>query len=304
MYLVYKGEGENMEKISLQAMAKINLGLDVLRRRENGYHDVKMIMQTVGLYDTLTFMRKSEPGIVITTDDINLPAGEDNLIYKAVDMMIKRYDIREGVSVRLEKRIPIAAGMAGGSTDAAAAFVGMNLLFDLKQDVETLKKMAVTLGADIPYCIQGGTALSEGIGELLTPLKTPPACSVVIIKPDLSVSTKFVYENLKLDGLKHPDIDTMMEALKEEDLERMCKEMGNVLETVTIKEYPVIEEIKGMLKEAGAVNSLMSGSGPTIFGIFTDVGEAQKAAQMVEVSFPGCRSFITEFVDKAQVVVG
>lgn len=296
---------KNSDKISIQAMAKINLGLDVLRRRENGYHDVKMIMQTVKLYDTLTFTRDHQPGIRITTDDVTIPTGEDNLIYKAADMMLSTYGIQEGVSIELKKQIPVAAGMAGGSTDAAAAFIGINKLFEINADVETLKKMAVNLGADIPYCIEGGTALSEGIGEVLTPLNNPPECFVVIVKPDIGVSTKYVYDNLNLNQVeKHPDIDAMMEAIKQGNLIELCEGMGNVLETVTIKAFPVIDDIKVLLKSKGALNSLMSGSGPTVFGIFGNKDVAKAAVKEVKNEFGDCRVFLTEFIEKSQIVIG
>ena len=177
-----------MEKTERRAYAKINLGLDVLRRRENGYHDVKMVMQTVGIYDELTF-EKIKEGIIVTTDKEELPTDKGNLIYRAAELLTEKYQIREGIRISLKKNIPIAAGMAGGSTDAAAVFHGMNTLFNLHMDEKTMREEGVKIGADVPYCIMGGTALSEGIGEVLTALPAPPKAVLCIAKPDINVST-------------------------------------------------------------------------------------------------------------------
>ena len=293
-----------MEKISINAMAKINLGLDVLRRRENGYHDVKMIMQTVNIYDTLDFVRLQEPVIVVKTENTELPTDENNLIYKAAKLLFDKCKVSEGVEVTLTKRIPIAAGMAGGSTDAAATLVGINHLFDLKLTMEELKEIGVKIGADVPYCIEGGTALSEGIGEVLTKLPDAPDCFVVVAKPEISVSTKYVYENLHANELKyHPDIDGMTEAIREGDLDGVCQRMENVLETVTESKYPVITEIKQLLKDAGAENSLMSGSGPTVFAIFKEERLAAEALRKVEDSGLAKQCFMTVFAKETQTIV-
>lgn len=293
-----------MEKISINAMAKINLGLDVLRRRENGYHDVKMIMQTVNIYDTLDFVKTQEPKIVVKTDTMELPTDENNLIYKAAKLLFDKCEVTEGVEITLTKRIPIAAGMAGGSTDAAAALVGINQLFDLGLTTEELKEIGVKIGADVPYCIEGGTALSEGIGEILTKLPDAPDCFVVVAKPEISVSTKYVYENLHANELKyHPDIDGMVEAIREGNLDGVCQRMENVLETVTETKYPVISKIKKLLKDAGAENSLMSGSGPTVFAIFKEEEAAEKALERVVNSGLAKQSFVTVFAKKTQIQV-
>lgn len=293
-----------MERISINAMAKINLGLDVLRRRENGYHDVKMVMQTVNIYDTLDFVKKEEPGIVVKVDAMELPTDENNLIYKAAKLLYERCQMEEGVEITLTKRIPIAAGMAGGSTDAAAALVGINRLFNLGLTMDELKEIGVKIGADVPYCIEGGTALSEGIGEILTKLPDAPDCFVVVAKPEISVSTKYVYENLHANELKyHPDIDGMVEAIREGNLDGVCSRMENVLETVTENKYPIISQIKKLLKDAGAENSLMSGSGPTVFAIFKEEEMAKKALEMVEMSGLAKQSFVTVFAKETQVQV-
>lgn len=293
-----------MEKISINAMAKINLGLDVLRRRENGYHDVKMIMQTVNIYDTLDFVKLQESKIVVKTDAMELPTDENNLIYKAAKLLFDKCGVTEGVEITLTKRIPIAAGMAGGSTDAAAALVGGNQLFGLGLTMAELKEIGVKIGADVPYCIEGGTALSEGIGEILTKLPDAPECFVVVAKPEISVSTKYVYENLHANELKyHPDIDGMVEAIREGNLDGVCKRMENVLETVTENKYPVISQLKKLLKDAGAENSLMSGSGPTVFAIFKEEKTANKALEAVVNSGLAKQSFVTVFAKETQIPV-
>ena len=271
-----------MDCLRYKAMAKINLGLDVLRRRPDGYHEVKMVMQTVGIYDVNTMEKLAEDVIRVSTDKEELPSDESNLIYKAAKLMKNTFGISGGVAVKLEKNIPIAAGMAGGSTDAAATIAGMNELFALGLTLEEMQKVSVKIGADVPYCLMGGTALSEGIGEILTALPKVPDAYLVIAKPDINVSTKFVYENLKADELKyHPDINGMIEALKQGDLKGITDRLGNVLETVTVPAYPVIREIKEIMLAAGAEGALMSGSGPTVFGIFTEEEQARHAAELI-----------------------
>lgn len=270
-------------KLSYKAYAKVNLGLDVLRRREDGYHEVKMVMQTVNLFDRIEIEEISDQaGIVISANADFVPVNEDNLIYKAAKLLMDEFNISKGVKITLEKNIPVAAGMAGGSTDAAATLVGINELFGLGLSTEELKKRGVKIGADVPYCVMGGTALSEGIGEVLTPLSGMPQCHILIAKPPINVSTKFVYENLHANELTwHPDIDGMVNAIENSDIYGIASKMENVLETVTAKEYPVIEELKASMKENGALNSIMSGSGPTVFGIFDDESKAKKAYESV-----------------------
>lgn len=286
-----------MNEYRIKAYAKINLGLDVIGRLENGYHEVKMVMQTVGIYDVLDFQR-TEGGIVITTDSGELPTGEGNLIYKAAKLMIEKYGIKEGVKIHLEKHIPIAAGMAGGSTDAAATLKGMNRLFDLGCTLKDLMELGVQIGADVPYCVMGGTALAEGIGEKLTPLAPAPDCYVLVAKPDINVSTKYVYEHLDAQEIvKHPDIDGMIEAIAEESLQGILDRMENVLETVTVSAYPVIRTIKERMKELGAINSLMSGSGPTVFGIFVEKDMARRAYDKLEEEQLAKQIFLTEFCE-------
>lgn len=268
-----------MREIRKHAHAKINLGLDVLRRRPDGYHEVRMIMQTIGLHDEITIERTQETGIKISTNIEGLPVNRDNLIYKAARLLMDEFQITDGVRMKLQKNIPVAAGMAGGSSDAAAVLLGINEMFELGLTEEELKKRAVCIGADVPYCVMGGTALAEGIGEILTPLPAIPECHILIAKPPIEVSTRFVYTELRADELKsHPDIDGQIEAVQKGDLHGMCERMGNVLETVTIPAYPVIGEIRDMMLESGALNAMMSGSGPTVFGIFEREESAREAA--------------------------
>lgn len=281
--------------IRREAFAKINLGLDVVRRLPNGYHEVRMIMQTVGICDVLTF-RKAASGIQLVVDNEELPTDGNNLICKAAKLLLESAGIEGGVSITLEKHIPIAAGMAGGSTDAAAALLGINELYEIGYDVDKLKELGVKIGADVPYCIQGGTALAEGIGEVLSELPTPPACHLVIAKPDINVSTKFVYENLRANELEsHPDIDGMIEGLEKGDLKAITDRLANVLETVTVPAYPIIDEIKQSMLDAGAEGALMSGSGPTVFGIFTELEKAKQAAKRIEDAELAKQVFVTAF---------
>lgn len=267
-----------MDEITLKALAKINLGLDVVRRREDGYHEVRMIMQTIHLYDLLEIQKIREPEIQIVSNLSFLPVNENNLVYKAARLLQEEFALTDGISVKLTKRIPVAAGMAGGSTDAAAMLYAMNQLYDLGLSRRELMKRGVQIGADVPYCLMRGTALAEGIGEKLTQLPPMIKCPVLIAKPSISVSTRFVYQNLKLDEqTNHPDIDALMKDIREKDFDGVCVHMGNVLESVTIPNYPVIAEIKQQMMRSGAKASMMSGSGPTVFGLFED-GETAKRA--------------------------
>lgn len=278
----------------LRALAKINLGLDVLRRREDGYHELRMIMQTINMYDQLDMEISEEPGIKITTNLPYVPVNESNLVYKAANMLMEEFQIKEGLTVDLQKMIPVAAGMAGGSSDAAATMIGVNRLFQLGLSVKELMQRGVKIGADVPYCLLRGTALAEGIGDKLRPLPPCPDCYVLIGKPGISVSTKFVYENLRANELKeHPRIDEMLDALQWHNLYKMADLMENVLETVTIPHYPVIEEIKNHMKEYGALNAMMSGSGPTVFGLFDDKILAEHACEALKESRLAKTVFLT-----------
>ncbi len=271
-----------MNTIQMKALGKVNLGLDVVRRREDGYHEVRMIMQTVQLYDKISISKSDKAGIHIKTNLTFLPVNENNIAYKAAKMLMVEFDIQTGVRINIEKHIPVAAGMAGGSTDGAAVLYGMNRLFHLGLSKHQLMERGVKLGADVPYCIMRGTVLSEGIGEILTPVTALPDCYILVAKPPVSVSTKYVYEHLKLDEtIEHPDIDGMVEALKNQDLCGVASKMGNVLETVTAAKHPEIEDIKKIMVREGALGALMSGSGPTVFGIFDDKVKGEKAREVL-----------------------
>ncbi len=273
-------------EIKLKARAKINLGLDVLGKRPDGYHEVRMIMHTVDLCDEITLCALSDEQIrLLFTNRVHLPANEGNLAYRAAKQLIDEFHPGIGVEIRLNKRIPIAAGLAGGSSDAAAVLVGANQLFGLNLSRKALMERGVRLGADVPYCILRGTALAEGIGEKLTSLPPLPPCQILIAKPKIYVSTRFVYENLKLDAqTRHPDIDGQVAALENGDLRAVAGKMGNVLETVTASAYPAISQIKETMVRHGALNALMSGSGPTVFGIFEEEGAARDACQALRAS--------------------
>lgn len=270
--------------LSLKAYGKINLGLDVLRRREDGYHEVRMIMQTVGIFDRIDITREKTPGIHVETNLFYLPTNKNNLVYRAAQLLMDEFGITEGISIRLHKFIPVSAGMAGGSSDAAAVLFGVNKMFHLGLTAGQLMERGVTIGADVPYCVLRGTALSEGIGEILTPLPAVPPCPVLIAKPGISVSTRSVYGGLRLDELtpeQHPDIDGIIEGIRKQDIHQIAGKLGNVLETVTVRDYPVIQSIKDTMLEHGAIGALMSGSGPTVFGLFDDKKAAEKAYEVL-----------------------
>lgn len=284
-----------MFEMKLRAMAKINLGLDVIRRREDGYHEVKMIMQTIRLYDRISMRKTKNQGIQVKTNLFYLPENENNLVYKAAKLLQDEFGIAEGVRIDLQKYIPVAAGMAGGSSDAAAVLYGMNRMFRLGLSTEELKERGVKIGADVPYCIMRGTALAEGIGEKLTELPPMPECKILVAKPPISVSTKFVYENLKLDEhTKHPDMERLIQDVEKGSLQDIAAHMGNVLESVTIPNFPVIAEIKEQMIKDGALNAMMSGSGPTVFGLFDDAQKAEYAYQRMREGNLAKQVYLTE----------
>lgn len=267
-----------MNSITVNAYAKINLGLDVLRKRPDGYHDVCMIMQSLELHDIITITKTTTGEISLHTNLSYLPNDHNNLVYKAAELFLKTISSNDGLQIILEKHIPVAAGLAGGSSDAAAVLKALNELYQSSMAEDELKKLGVKLGADVPYCIMLGTALSEGIGEVLTPLPSMPDCFILLVKPDISVSTKYVYDNLRLNSyVKHPNIAAMKAFLEAGDLSGLSASMDNILQTVTEDNYPVITNIKNRMMELGALTSLMSGSGPTVFGIFQNCNNAEKA---------------------------
>ena len=288
-----------MDKLALKAYGKINLGLDVLRKRPDGYHNLKMIMQMVDVYDDIIITktdRKDE--IIVATDKFVLENEKGNLAYMAAKLLFDEFDIHQGIEIKINKRIPIAGGMAGGSSDCATTLMGINKMFDLKLSKEDLMKRGVKLGADVPYCVLGKTAIAEGIGEILTPLPTPPSCYVIIAKPPVSVSTAFVYGNIRPDEItKRPDIDGMAEAIKNGDLYKMSSLLYNVMEDVTVPEYPIIADIKKMMIENGALNSIMSGSGPTVFGIYDNLEKAENTMKLLKKSNLTEQLYLTKFIE-------
>lgn len=283
-----------MKQIKLNARGKINITLDVIRKREDGYHDLSMIMQTVNLCDNLT-INITKTGIVEMTANYSwLPCDERNLVYKAAILMKEKYNIKEGISIHLEKNIPVAAGMAGGSTDCAATLVGIRNLLKIKADDNELMALGKTLGADVPYCILRGTALAEGIGEKLTQLPPFPNSILLIAKPSINVSTATVFGNFDLNKVdKHPDNEKMIELIKNKDLKGICDNMCNVLETVTIANYPIISTLKQAMLDYGSIGSLMSGSGPTVFGFFENYEVALNALKQIRAKYHIKEIYIT-----------
>ena len=272
-------------KITRKAYAKINLGLDVTGKRADGYHIVRMIMQNVDLFDTLDFEDNETGEIVLKASSPKIPTDDSNLICKVAKQLQDKFNVKKGAIINLVKRIPVAAGMAGGSTDGAAAYIALNELWNLGLSKEDLCKLAVNLGADIPYCIMGGTMLAEGIGEKLTKVSDLPQCYIVIAKPAIDVSTGWVYKELdSKEIVDHPDIDSIKRAIEIGDIYEMCDLIGNVLEPVTAGKYEEIREIEKLLEDNGAIRAFMTGSGPTVFAIFDDRDKAEAARKEVEKS--------------------
>ena len=286
-----------MDKLQLKAYGKINLGLDVIRKRPDGYHDLDMIMQMVDVYDDVIIEKKAGEEIVVKADAAVLSNGKDNLAYMAAKMLFDEFGIKSGVEITIHKRIPIAGGMAGGSSDCATTLIGINEMFNLGLSKQQLMERGVKLGADVPYCVLGGTAIARGIGEVLTPLPTPPQCHVIIAKPPISVSTAYVYGHIRPDEItKRPDIEQMTLAIKEQDLNKLSDLLYNVMEEVTVSEYPVIEKLKSFMLENGALNSIMSGSGPTVFGLFDDRKKAQAAMKALDSKELTEQLYLTKFI--------
>ena len=261
----------------IKAYAKVNLGLDIIGKREDGYHLLKMIMQTVDLYDEIEINKSDDNKISIKCNISYVPVDNRNLMYKAAVLFMDKYNINSGLKINIKKNIPVAAGMAGGSTDAAAVLKCLNKLFEVNAPYEELVNLALKIGADVPYCINGGTAICEGIGEVITELPPFKNVIMVIVKPSFGVSTKEVYGGLDISRIKkHVKIDDIVRGMKKNNINVVCYNMKNVLENVTIRKYPVIKDIKHMMIKQGAKGALMSGSGPTVFGIFSDMMSAQR----------------------------
>ncbi|KRQ87779.1 4-diphosphocytidyl-2-C-methyl-D-erythritol kinase [Caloramator mitchellensis] len=264
-----------MDKVMIRCPAKINLSLDVVGKREDGYHLLRMINQSVSLYDYIT-VEKTDSKIVLTANKNDIPLDESNTCYKAAKLIINRFNLKGGVRIHIEKNIPHGAGLGGGSSDAAGVIKAMNQIFELKMSLDNMMDIGVKIGADLPYCIVNRTSLAEGIGERITPLEPIENFNIVIAKPNVAVSTKEVYMNLKLDEVsKRPDIDRLIEYIKRRDYKSLASNMVNVLETVTIREYPVIGEVKNIMHEFDALGSIMTGSGSAVFGIFENEERAE-----------------------------
>ena len=272
-----------MKQLNLKALAKINLGIDVLGVRPDGYHLLKMVMQTVSLYDEIQIKVTDKHGIKLKTNLASLPKDSRNIAYQAASLLLEEFQIKAGVEIELRKNIPVAAGLAGGSSNAAAVLNGINQLFDLGLDEEALMKRGLVIGADVPYCLMGGTALAMGIGEELTPLPKMPFCSILLAKPPIDVSTKKVYQELdKIEITHHPKIDEIVKGLEENSLKKVTNAMGNVLELVTIPLHPEIGKLKEVMLDAGALGALMSGSGATVFACFETKEKAEIAREQIK----------------------
>lgn len=276
-----------MKSIKLKSRAKINLSIDVLGKRKDGYHLVEMIMQTIDLYDLIEIQEIQDNQIILKSDSNEIPLDSNNLIYKAATIIKQEFNINKGVEVYIEKNIPVAAGMAGGSSNAAAILVGLNKLWNLNLSDQKLEEIGLKLGADVPFCINGGAVLASGIGEKLTPIKglTKDTC-ILVCKPDLFVSTKEVYECIDSKDIeKRPDNKFLIECLKNEDTVQLAKNMFNVLEEVTVEKHPVIKQIKNTMIKNKALGAMMSGSGPTVFGLYKNKEDAMQCKSILEKKF-------------------
>lgn len=272
--------------ITLKARAKINIALNVIGKRADGYHNLKMIMQTTNLYDTLSIKKSEDGKITLKTNSNKIPSDENNLVYKAAAYLKNAYSIKDGILIELVKNIPAAAGLAGGSADCAAALTGIKALFNLPISDKDLKKAALSLGADVPYCLIGGTVLAEGIGEKLTPLKPFPQMYVLLAKPNIDISTAAVFKAFDPSKVKNfPDVEKIIYGIEHGDIKYICENMHNVLESVTIPLCPIIKDIKQEMLDNGALAALMSGSGPTSFGLFSSKEDCLCASNKIKNKF-------------------
>jgi len=283
-----------MDYTILKARAKINIALDVLGKREDGYHDLRMIMQSVNLYDTIFIKKIQRNDIVLKTNLIWMPCDNRNLVYRAISAMKERYDIKTGVFAEITKQIPVSAGLAGGSADCAAALVGMRNLFNIDASNYKLMEIGAKIGADVPYCVMRGSVLAEGIGEKLTKLSPFPRCYILLAKPPINVSTPSVFKAIdSVDIKKHPNIDKMIIDIKNSNLKEICSGMHNVLENVTMKNYPIIEQLKNTMVKFNATGAMMSGSGPTVFGIFQKKYNAVEALKYIHRQYKIRECYLT-----------
>ena len=293
-----------MNSITLKSRAKINLSIDVLGKRQDGYHLVEMIMQTIDLYDLIEINEKDNDQITIKSTSDEIPLDCNNLVYKAANLIKKTFNINKGVEIHIKKNIPVAAGMAGGSSNAAAVLVGLNKLWNLNLSNQQLEKIGLKLGADVPFCINGGAVLASGIGEELTPIKglTKDVC-ILVCKPDLFVSTKEVYECIDSKDIdKRPNNKFLIECLKNEDTRQLAENVFNVLEGVTMDKHPVIQQIKDIMTNNRALGAMMSGSGPTVFGLYENREDAVKCKAILEKQFK--QTFVVACEEKGVEVNG
>lgn len=284
--------------MKMKAYAKINIALDAIGKREDNYHLLRMIMQTVDLYDVIDIEKINDSNISISCNKHYVPTDERNLAYKAAVLFRDEFNIKDGVKINIKKNIPVAAGMAGGSTNAAAVLVIMNKLFNVNASLEVLKEIGLKIGADVPYCIEGGTALCEGIGEIITPLKPFENKILVVLKPNFGVSTKEVYTNLDINKIrKHVNIEGLIQAMENDDLDYVSKNMKNVLENVTLKKHTILKNIKEDMRKSGALGAMMSGSGPTVFAFFDDMLTAQRAFEFLKGKYKYSDVYITRTIN-------
>ncbi|MBC1335899.1 4-(cytidine 5'-diphospho)-2-C-methyl-D-erythritol kinase [Listeria booriae] len=274
-------------KINVKAPAKINLSLDALYKRKDNYHELEMVMTTIDLADRLQLVLLEKDCIKLDVKAHFIPDDKRNLVYQAAALLKERFQIKQGVAITLDKSIPVAAGLAGGSSDAAAALKGLNQLWDLNLSLEELADLGAELGSDIPFCLYGGTALATGRGEIIEPLPMMPNCWIVLAKPSISVSTPGVYRDLKVSEVKHPNTKGMVQAIQDGSFEGICDNIGNVLETVTLVKHPEVKRIKEKMLEFGADTALMSGSGPTVFALVKQYSRAKRV-------YNGLRGFCEE----------
>ncbi|MCX3307357.1 4-(cytidine 5'-diphospho)-2-C-methyl-D-erythritol kinase [Bacillus sp. NEAU-CP5] len=263
-------------RILEKAPAKINLSLDVTSKRPDGYHEVEMIMTTIDLADRIELTELPENVIRVASHNRFVPDDQRNLAYQAAKLLKERFQIKKGVSIMITKVIPVAAGLAGGSSDAAATLRGLNRLWDLKLSVEELAELGAEIGSDVSFCVYGGTALATGRGEKIRHISAPPHCWVVLAKPTIGVSTAEVYRRLNLQQVRHPDVQAMIDAIEEKSFQKVCGQLGNVLESVTLSLHPEVAMIKNQMKRFGADAVLMSGSGPTVFGLVQYESKVQR----------------------------
>ncbi|AHC40657.1 4-(cytidine 5'-diphospho)-2-C-methyl-D-erythritol kinase [Bacillus amyloliquefaciens] len=263
-------------RILEKAPAKINLSLDVTSKRPDGYHEVEMIMTTIDLADRIELTELPENVIRVASHNRFVPDDQRNLAYQAAKLLKERFQVKKGVSIMITKVIPVAAGLAGGSSDAAATLRGLNRLWDLKLSVEELAELGAEIGSDVSFCVYGGTALATGRGEKIRHISAPPHCWVMLAKPTIGVSTAEVYRRLNLQQVRHPDVQAMIDAIEEKSFQKVCGQLGNVLESVTLSLHPEVAMIKNQMKRFGADAVLMSGSGPTVFGLVQYESKVQR----------------------------